>query len=182
LGTGALSNTQSIAGYFGQDFPEAHIDNDSYNAKKLASLVSEFPTTARPYDLVLVQIGGNDIMKFTPFKDVDRDITTAIADAKKVGRHVVILHSGNVGLAPIFIWPFDWIMSERARSFRRIYMQKARQEGVLYVDLFTERGNDLFLKDIPRYYCLDRLHPSGEGYKWWYERIRATLNEAGVVL
>jgi len=131
---------------------------------------------------VVIQIGGNDIMKFTPFRSIDRDVTIVIEDAKRIARHVVILHSGNVGLAPFFIWPIDWIMTERARAVRRIYMKKAREEDVLYVDLFTERGNDLFLKDIPKYYSLDHLHPSGEGYRWWYERIRATLNGAGVVL
>lgn len=183
VGTGAKNNTQSVAGYFGQDFPEADIHNNSYNGRKLNQLVEEFPQEVyAPYDLVVVQIGGNDIMKFTSFKDIDRDITTVIADAKKIGRHVVILHSGNVGAAPVFIWPFDWIMTERARTVRRIYMKKARENGVLYVDLFAERSNDLFLKDIPKYYCLDHLHPSGDGYRWWYQRIRATLNSAGVVL
>jgi lysophospholipase L1-like esterase len=182
VGTGAQRNTQSVAGYFGQAFPSAQIDNDSYNGRKLDQLAVEFPKAAQPpYDLVVVQIGANDIMKFTPFKKVEREITTVIKDAKRVSRHVIILHSGNVGLAPVFIWPFDWIMTERARIVRRIYMKKAREENVLYVDLFTERGNDLFLKDIPKYYCLDLLHPSGEGYKWWYEKIRATLNGAGVI-
>jgi len=183
VGTGAGSSTQSVAGYFGQAFPEAQIDNDSYNGRKLGQLVAEFPTAVEPlYDLVVIQIGGNDIMKFTPFRSIDRDVTIVIEDAKRIARHVVILHSGNVGLAPFFIWPIDWIMTERARAVRRIYMKKAREEDVLYVDLFTERGNDLFLKDIPKYYSLDHLHPSGEGYRWWYERIRATLNGAGVVL
>jgi len=183
VGTGAENNTQSVAGYFGQDFPDAQVDNDSYNGRKLDQLVAEFPAkTDLTYDLVVIQIGANDIMKFTPFRGIDRDITTVIGDAKRIGRHVVILHSGNVGLAPVFIWPFDWFMAERYRAVRRIYMKRALEYGVLYVDLFTERSNDLFLKDIPKYYCLDHLHPSGEGYKWWYERIRATLDGARVIL
>ena len=183
VGTGAPDNTQSVAGYFGQDFPGAEIDNDSFNGRKVNELAARFPKIQGPaYDLVVVQIGANDIMKFTPFRDIDSGITAVIKDAKRIGRHVVILHSGNVGLAPVFIWPFDWIMTQRARAVRRLYMDKARECGVLYVDLFTERGNDLFLTDIPKFYSKDHLHPSGEGYRWWYQQIRATLSGAGVVL
>jgi lysophospholipase L1-like esterase len=183
VGTGARNSTESVAGYFGQDFPDAAIDNNSYNGRKLNQLIAEFPRGInKKYDVVVLQIGANDIMKFTPYKTIEREIAEAIEDAKGAGRQVVILHSGNVGLAPAFIWPFNWIMTERARVVRRIYMKKATEHGVLYVDLFTERDNDLFLKDIPKYYCPDMLHPSGEGYKWWYERIRATLSGAGVVL
>jgi lysophospholipase L1-like esterase len=183
VGTGAQKSTESVAGYFGQAYPLAQIDNNSYNGRKLNQLIAEFPKeTKTTYDLVALQIGANDIMKFTPYQKIDREITTAIEDVKRISRHVVILHSGNVGLAPAFIWPFNWIMTERARVVRRIYMKKAQEHDVLYVDLFTERSNDLFLKDIPKYYCADMLHPSSAGYKWWYERIRATLDGAGVVL
>lgn len=183
VGTGAKNNSESVAGYFGRDFPQAAIDNNSYNGRKLTQLVREFPTDVKvPYDLVIVQIGGNDIMQLTPIESIGRDITTVITQAKTIGRHVVILHSGNVGLAPIFIWPFDALMTARARAVRRLYMNKARENGVLYVDLFTERNNDLFLKDIAEYYCADHLHPSAQGYRWWYERIRATMTEGHVVL
>ena len=183
VGTGAQNSTESVAGYFGQAFPGASIDNDSYNGRKLNQLAREFPpSNGFFYDLVVVQIGANDIMKLTSYKSIDQDLIKVIAQAKKVAQHVVILHSGNVGLAPVFIWPFNWIMSERSRKVRQIYMGEARRENVLYVDLFTERNNDLFLKDIPKYYCLDHLHPSGVGYHWWYEKIRQKLAEAKVVL
>jgi len=181
LGTGAQSNTQSVAGYFGQAYPMAAIDNNSYNGRKIGQLVAEFPKPAGTiYDLIVIQIGGNDIMKFTPIEGIRRDMKRLIPEAKKIGRHVVIMHSGNVGLAPVFIWPFDWIMTHRSAMVRQIYINEAKNQNVLYIDLFTERNNDIFLTDIPKYYCPDHLHPSGEGYKWWYEKICKTLNDANV--
>ena len=182
-GTGAIDNRKSVAGWFGQDFPQAHIINISQNGKRLIDLVNDFdPSKLEHYRLIVIQIGGNDIMKLTPLDKVEKEIAIVIDRAKMTGDHVVILHSGNVGLSPIFTWPFDWVMSERSRAVRTIYIRQAKEKGVFYVDLFAERKNDLFLKDVDRYYSPDLLHPSGQGYRWWYERIRATLVKNKVIL
>ncbi len=178
VGTGAADPSQSVAGRFGQDFPQASIDNIGVNGRKLDGLIAAFnPSPTEHYNLVVVQIGGNDIMQLTSFAKIDREISIIIKRAKSVGRHVVILHSGNVGLGPIFIWPVSWVMTERARAMRALYMKKAKEEGVIYIDLFLERKDDLFLKDVDKYYSKDHLHPSGWGYKWWYDRIRATMDK-----
>ena len=183
VGTGASDNRHSTAGYFGQDFPLADITNNSQNGKKIQELLTEISTqTFGKFDLVVIQIGGNDIMKLTPFKNIESDLAAVIERAKTFGRYVVILHSGNVGTAPIFHWPFDAIMTNRSRKVREIYMSQAKAQGVMYVDLFAERKDDLFLKDVKRYYSADSLHPSGDGYRWWYEHIRRTLDQSGVFL
>ena len=71
VGTGARSNTQSVAGYFGHDYPAAQIDNNSYNGRKLHQMACQFPTKTKfQYDLVVAQIGANDIMQFTPFNSI----------------------------------------------------------------------------------------------------------------
>lgn len=183
VGTGADDNNRSTAGYLGKDFPDAEITNISHNGQKIHELLASFDGyNFSDFDLVVIQIGANDILKFTPLGNIQRDMQKLIEKAKTISPHVVLLHSGNVGAAPIFRWPFDVIMTERSRRVRDIYMRLARANGVYYVDLFQERDSDLFLKDIAKYYAPDLLHPSGDGYRFWYERIRQTLNEAGVVL
>ena len=183
VGTGAAQPSQSTAGYFGRDFPDAEIDNVSRNGKKIHELLIELKdATFKQYDLVVIQIGGNDIMRLTPLKNVQEDLVGVLQYVSRFGRHVVILHSGNVGIAPIFYWPFDVILAERSKSVRAIYRKCANESGVVYVDLFSERNNDLFLKDIKRYYSGDLLHPSAEGYRFWYQRIRESLNDAGIDL
>jgi lysophospholipase L1-like esterase len=183
VGIGADNNRLTTAGYFAMDFPQAEVINMGRSGQKIRELLVSFDDqNLGMYDLAVIQIGGNDILKFTPVKNIERDMQTLIGKAKTISRHVVILHSGNVGAAPIFRWPFDIIMTERSRRVRDIYMGLAKANGVYYVDLFQERGSDLFLKDVPKYYAPDLLHPSADGYRWWYERIRQTLDEAGVVL
>ncbi len=182
LGTGAMSNTESVAGWFGQDFPKAHIRNISQNGEKLSGLIKNFPSLNTHYDLVILQIGGNDIMRFTKFKNIEKNLSLAIDQAKLIADHVVIMHSGNVGLAPIFSWPLNRLYTSRTRTLREIYIKKAEEKGVLYIDLFQERKDDIFLKDIDKYYAPDHLHPSGAGYHFWYQMIRRTLEENDIYL
>jgi len=183
LGTGAKDNTESVAGWFGRDFSEVHIVNVSQNGKKLSDLVKNFPLmSGERYSIVILQIGGNDILRLTPLKNIERDLSIVISRAKMIGNHIVVLHSGNVGIAPIFSWPFDWLYTERSRAVRALYMRKAHETGVFYVDLFAERKDDPFLKDIDWFYSADHLHPSGQGYRIWYETIRKTLDKAKVAL
>ncbi len=182
VGTGAATNAQSIAGWLAQDFPQAHIDNRSRNGLKLEGLLKEFYPGLDRYDLVVMQIGANDILRFTRVFRIEQRLAILIDRAKVVGRQVVLLHSGNVGLAPIFHWPFTVIYQERSRSVREIYQRLAREKGVWYVDLFSERDQDPFGKNMNRYYSPDRLHLSGEGYRHWYERLRWTLSQAQVNL
>ena len=182
VGTGAQSNTESVAGWFGQDFPQAHIRNISRNGEKLAGLIKNFPASNESYNLVVLQIGGNDIMRLTRLTDIDKNLSIAIDRAKAIADHVVIMHSGDVGLAPIFSWPLNRLYTSRTKALRDIYIKTAKEKGVMYVDLFQERRDDVFLKDISKFYSPDHLHPSGQGYRFWYQQIRRTLNENGVTL
>jgi lysophospholipase L1-like esterase len=183
VGIGALDSAQSTAGWFAQDLPKAHIDNFSVSGLRLKGLLKIFnPPPGEHYTLAVAQIGANDIIHFTPLASIREDLNLLIDRLKPIAGTVVIMHSGDVGLAPIFSWPASEILGWRSRQVRSIYMQTAKERGVLYVDLYADRSNDLFLKDIERYYGPDLFHPSGEGYQYWYHRICETLQAAGIEL
>jgi lysophospholipase L1-like esterase len=157
VGTGAQSN-ESVAGWFAQDYPEADIRNISHNGEKLAGLIDTFPASKEHYNLVVLQIGANDIMRLTLLKNVRKNLAIAIDRAKAISDHVIMLHSADVGLAPIFVWPLKEIYGSRSRAVRKIYIEMAHEKGVMYVDLFRDKEDDLFLKDIKKYYSPDLLH------------------------
>lgn len=183
FGTGAANNRESTAGWFGQEYPGAMIQNLSENGLRLSGLVKKFNPEAKDhFNLIVMQIGANDILRFTAYRNIERDLLTLIDRAQSVADHVVILHSGNVGTAPVFGWPLNDIYTTRSRAVRQLYIKTAKEKGVIYVDLFQERTDDLFLTDINKYYSADRLHPSGQGYRWWYDHIRQALNDANVAL
>ena len=66
----------------------------------------------------------------------------------------------NVGLAPLFLPPFFWVLSARTRRVTRLLRACAREHGAEFVDFFRERATDPFSADPARYYAADRVHPS----------------------
>jgi lysophospholipase L1-like esterase len=101
-----------------------------------------------------------------------------LTKAGEKGAAIVFISTGNTGLAPAFFPPVSWIYTARTREARAIFMDVSRTLGVQYVDLFREKGNELFLNDPDRYYTPDYLHPSSEGYRVWYEELR---KQTGIV-
>lgn len=178
LGTGAQSNTESVAGWWGQDFPNAQITNFGQNGKRLNGLVRDFnPSSNDQFTMIIIQIGANDILHLTSLEDIEHNLSIVLDRAKTIGKVVVVLHSGNVGSAPLFSWPFKWIYSARSKAVRALYMKMTKEKRAIYIDLLKDRTDDIFLNDIPRYYSPDYLHPSGQGYKVWYESMRKTLRQ-----
>lgn len=176
VGTGSKDNRKTVAGYFGEEFPQAHIVNLGKNGQKLAGLIKDFqPLPYERYNLLVVQVGGNDILRFTPNDLIRKRIETTVDLAKRIADTVVILHSGDVGAAPVFIWPFNWIYTRRTFKTRAAYQKTAHTKGAIYIDLFRKIRDDYSGQGHDPFYCPDNLHPSENGYRRWYEEIRAEI-------
>lgn len=181
VGTGVEDPLGSIAGRFGRDFPDAYIENHAVNGMKVGELDDIFPSVPNgSFDLVLLQIGANDIIRRTPMDAFSASLNSVFAKSRRAGKHVVALHSGNIGLAPMFPWPASLILTSRTRAYRDVYRHIAAERGVVYVDLFEEAKNDPFR--MPGYYALDQLHLTDKGYGYWYAQIRKTIHGQNIEL
>lgn len=177
LGVGARDPKDSIAGRLGKDYPNAAI----VNLGRTGALISEVEEQLRGakgknFDLVLVQAGGNDILRFTELTQLKKDVAAILEQAKGMGDDVlrikvVLMTTGNVGNAPFFPWPIGLVYTQRTRAAREIFIQAAKDAGAIYVDLFTERSDDPFLKDPQKFHAPDMLHPSSAGYGIWYSKL-----------
>ncbi len=199
VGTGAARPEESVAGRFSSDYPDAEIVNVSRNGMRVRELLSELEggsqstsrlgsknNIVRPewrtsfvgsFDLIVLQIGANDIVYFTPLSQLREDLDALLKRARELSHTVLILHSGNLGAAPLFPWPVSTFYTARTRRVRSLYQELAVKGGAHYVDLFQERRDDIFLQDPEKYYLTDLYHPSSDGYGVWYRRIRETLDE-----
>ncbi len=178
VGVGAGINKDSVAGRIGRDFPTADIYNISVSGLKLKELEATLHReTPKPYDLILLQIGANDITAFTSLDNVHASLDSILAYATTHGTQVLLVTSGDVGLAPIFRAPLSTILSSRTRAVRSVFTGIATTyPTVQYVDLYKDRAHDVFLTDINRYYSPDHFHPSGDGYGVWYAAIKHALD------
>ena len=170
-GTGAGVGKYSIAGLIGTDYPEYSITNNSKNGRTIGEALLEIkklPTEPK-HKLLLLQIGGNDILQKRDVDVVRRELTQLYIEAKKRSTHVVMISSGNVGTAARFVGTSKEGEYDRlSRQFRDMFMSAAHESTVTYVDLFQERENDVFLREPKKYFAIDGLHPSAAGYAYWY--------------
>ncbi len=174
VGTGA-DPAFSIAGRLGSDFPDASIHNESVNGWKTADALQNFPDVpAKSFDIILLQIGANDIMRGTPLPEFCAALDSLFKKSTAAGKRVFALHSGNIGLAPFFPWPLNSIMRTRTLRYRSEYQRIAAANGVTYVDLYHEAADDPF-QGRREFYASDLLHLSAKGYADWYRTVRRAM-------
>jgi lysophospholipase L1-like esterase len=177
VGTGASRAEASLAGLLADAYPRLWIDNRSRDGATFADLAAQMAGAAR-HDMVLVQAGGNDVMRLRDLDVVSRDIDSVVARAAEIAPQIVLMPAGNVGNARFFFPPLSWLMTSRARRLHEQIRVAAARHGADYVDLFEERAADPFVQQ-PALSARDGLHPSDAGYIVWFEQLRrqARLDE-----
>lgn len=179
VGTGSGNVRYSTAGRLGDDFPDADITNVSENGLKLEGLEKKMKQIPRSnkYDLILLQIGANDIVGFTSQNKIKERIASVLKIAIGHSQKVIVITGGNIGLSPVFHAPLSSYISIRTRALRSIFIKEInRHPEVQYVDLYKDFEDDIFIKDIDKYYAEDLFHPSKDGYAVWYEEIAKILD------
>lgn len=179
-GTGAGSGKYSIAGLLGADYLNYSVTNNSVNGRTIGEALTEINTlpTEPRHELLLLQIGGNDILQKRDVDVVRRELTQLYIEAKKRSVQVVMISSGNVGTAAAFTGTKKAGEYERlSRQFRQMFIEVAAESGVTYVDLFEEPENDTFLREPKKYLAIDGLHPSKAGYAYWYQTLGPVIKE-----
>lgn len=169
VGTGASSPAASLAGLLAARFPRLLIENRASDGATFADLETQL-TGVKQFDMVLVQAGGNDVIRLRDMNAVRLDIERVTALARQHAPLVVLMPAGNVGNAPFFFPPLSWWMTQRSRQLHAHAQASAARAGVVYVGLFEERENDPFAqqRDLN---AKDGLHPSDAGYRVWLDQL-----------
>jgi lysophospholipase L1-like esterase len=174
VGTGAGRPVDSVAGRIGRAFPHLSIVNRGQDGAKTAAVIEQLEDASpRPLDAILIQVGGNDILWFTPLSRLRTQLQTLLRAAKARTDLVVMMSTGDVGRAPAFPWAIDWYYSWQTRRVRALIQTLVAREAVEFVDLYDPRPGNPFYQDPGEYYARDGLHPSAAGYGLWYDRLMA---------
>ena len=177
VGTGALRKEESIAGRLGFDYPRASIINLGVNGSKTNELIPRLTSLGdKQYDFILIQIGGNDIVRRTKLVELKQSIDAVLSEAKKHSDNVMLMTSGNVGIAKLLPFGTRFIFTKRTRAVREIFIEISEKNQVLYVDIFRESKDDPFAQNPEKYFSEDFFHPSSEGYADWYTFVRTQLD------
>ncbi|MEK7105659.1 MAG: GDSL-type esterase/lipase family protein [Patescibacteria group bacterium] len=179
VGVGTSGPSTSIAGLVGTRYPKAEITNFGVSGAKVKDLIKQLETVEGTYDLVMVHIGGNDIVRFTPLDELKIDIRTALDLAASHGKHVLVTTTGNIATVRLFPAPTRWIFRPRTLKVREIFMSAAAATNgdARYTDLFRERAQDPYATNPQKYYAADMFHPSDAGYADWFTLISKELDQ-----
>jgi len=98
VGTGVVRSEDSTAGRLAQKYPNAEVVNLAVNGLKIAGLETILKTIdeKRHFDIVLIQIGANDIIRLTSMRDIEAGIDRILARSREFGGKVIVLHSGDM--------------------------------------------------------------------------------------
>ena len=174
-GTGARSAKDSIAGLIGKDYPGYSLKNNSKNGRTIGELVPVAQNLKNNYKLILLQIGGNDILQKRDVAEVEFELRNIVAELLKHTQYVVMIFSGNVGGAAAFSDAKAQEYEKITRSFRSMFLRVAQDTAIAYVDLFLEPKDDVISNNPKVYLAIDGLHPSSKGYAFWYQSLKPIL-------
>ncbi|MES2931460.1 MAG: GDSL-type esterase/lipase family protein [Patescibacteria group bacterium] len=175
VGIGADRPEESVAGRVSTFLQADRVENYAVSGAVTSDLNTQRKNaTLSSYGLILIQIGGNDIIRFKPAEDAGEELRAAIQnlpDAQKV----VIISAGDVGGATLFPWPVRPFHTRLNNEYHETFARIAKEEGVTYVNFGNSPATKIINEKPEIYLAADGLHPSSEGYRLWFEEIQSSL-------
>ncbi len=176
VGVGSSDPNHSIAGRISADYPDIDITNVAVSGARVEDITGQLSSFQKEhFDLIIIQIGGNNVTHFTPLKTVRADAHTMMQSAKTISPHVIVWSSGSAGFAPIFVPPLSWAYTVRTKKVYITISEVVTSEGGTYVDLYVPWKEDVFKTDTKRYYAADKFHVADDAYGFWYEKIKPII-------
>lgn len=176
VGIGADVPEESVAGRVAEEVAMDTVENRAVSGAVVGDLSAQASKATRDhYDLILIQAGGNDIIRFTNAERAGETLRTVLRNLPDAER-VIMISAGDVGGATLFPWPVRPFHSRLNRQYHDTFARVAEEEGIMYVN-FKEAASTKEIRENPRVYLAeDGLHPSSEGYRLWFEEIRPALS------
>jgi lysophospholipase L1-like esterase len=175
VGVGAGRPEGSLPGLLAAEFPAVQIVNRCQNGARVADTLQQLAPLAAAgerFDLVLLLVGGNDVMKLTSQQRLRVDAQALLQALQPLARCTVWMGSANIGGAPPIQRPWSWWLSWRTRRVMRLLAAQARAHGVLFIDFFRPLRRDLFARHAGTFFAEDGVHPSAMSYRFCFELLK----------
>ncbi|HVE81098.1 MAG TPA: GDSL-type esterase/lipase family protein [Candidatus Dormibacteraeota bacterium] len=174
VGTGVSSPEKSLAGLLGAEFPEAEIINRSINglrSDQLAESLESLPESK--FNLVIIHIGGNDLIRFKSLRKVQSNIKLVLDYASNRSDKVALFTTGDLSKTSFFpLAARPWYGNSSSRLRSSMKKLATEYDNVAYIDLFSYPD----LSEINGY-AVDGLHLNDAGYGLWYKALKDTIKK-----
>ena len=172
MGVGASKPEDSVAGRLATAENITHVENYAEAGATVADLEAQAASAQRKhYNIILVQIGANDIIRFHDEHEVGEKLAPILKAAIASSDKAYLMMVSDVGAAPIFPWPLSLWYNQASLRYHDVFKALAGKEGVIYVSLYEPPKTSPFVREPNVYLARDSFHPSSEGYRLWYEKL-----------
>lgn len=176
FGVGATTPNDSVAGRIGALNPDTDITNISVSGARLKDVSQQLKNPRIQhdvkYDRIFVHVGGNDIVHGTSFANMHVQLQSIIEQIAPLSDDVILIHGGNVGIAPFFPRIAQPYFTWRSKQTRSLYLQVVGSDTRFTVlNLHPEESVDPYAQEPKKYFAADSFHPSSQGYRVWFEEI-----------
>ncbi len=145
-------------------------------------LVEQLPRAdVRRADLILLDVGANDVIQLTRFRDFDRDYGRVIQTIKmqNPGAKIVVTGSADMGSPPRVPRILRPLANYRTRKLNEIVARYVERERLCFAPIARETGPE-FRRDRTLF-SDDRFHPNDRGYAVWTRVINAAIDRCVVL-
>lgn len=167
LGTGASDPANAFAFRIYRALlatrPGSEVTNDAIGGSRVADVTRlQVPELDPHADLVVLIVGGNDVVRRTPIRQFASDYARLLEAVRARAPHAAVVACGVPDVARSPLFADSYAKTEAiARADDLAVRTGARTYGAAYVDLFTmtrARGRN------PDFFSADDFHPSDAGY------------------
>lgn len=176
VGLGADTPGDTVAGLLAARWPDVAVHNLSCIGHRLAdvqALADDLAARQVRMDLVLLHVGGNDVLRVGDVRTLQHEARALLRTLRRVAREVVWLGPADVGLAPLFRWPWRWWLSQRARRAAVAFEQACVDEGACFVGFHEPAHSRCFASEPQHWFAADGVHPSSAAYRYCFAWLQA---------
>lgn len=177
-GAGIKNRNFTIGGLLAREYPHTTIETYASNGAKIRNVADQLQhATHTHYDLIIIGVGGNDVVRFTRYKHARAELEKLLEQATKRSSQVVLCHSVNVGNIGFFLFPFNYIYDYRSRRLSELYTNVAAAFPVVrYVNFYRRFKQDYYTpKTRKKFLAGDSFHPSEYANEYFFKLISKAL-------
>ena len=177
VGVGASSREDSVPGRLAHFMGATHTENYAVSGAGVEDIPSQITkATLSRYDTILVMVGGNNILAFDNVRWAGRILGEVLAELPQAEK-VYVMNAGNAGGATLFPPPVRFFHTRTNLEYHKEFSRVCEALGATYINLYMKPHEDPFLKEPEVYLSKDGLHPSSEGYRLWFEKLKEGIQK-----
>lgn len=174
---GVKDPAYTIAALFGAHYPGASVETKAANGARCRDVTRQLAAgAAEHYDIIMIGIGGNDVVRLTGSAALRRQLRALLAAASAKAERVVICSSVNVGNVGFFPFPLTYLYDYRSRLFGQLCQQAADQwDNVQFVNFYRPLNDDHYgRRSRAKFVAADGFHASEYANEYFFKLIVAS--------